>query len=137
MTGAAQPRSAIEAIREKLQRYPQLRAEETANSITVEPQQSDGFPVRLDEHGGGYTVSFTGWHEEFDTESEALNCFAFGLSESCRLRVLSRGSFDYHWTVQHLRDGAWHDDSETGLLFFPFWLRRRERYLQNHVTPVL
>ena len=137
MTSTARPRSAIEAIREKLQRYPQLRAEETATSITVEPQQSDGFPVRLDEHGRGYTVSFAGWHEEFDTESEALNCFAFGLSESCRLRVLGRGSFDYHWTVQHLRDGAWHDDSKTGLLFFPFWLRRRERYLQNHVTLVI
>jgi hypothetical protein len=137
MTQTAHSRSAIEAIREKLQRYPQLRADETGTSITVRQQQSEGFPVRLDEQRGGYTVSFAGWHEEFDSESEALNCFAFGLSESCRLRVLSRGSFDYHWTVQHFRDGAWHDDSDTGLLVFPFWLRRHERYLQNHVAPIL
>jgi hypothetical protein len=137
MTSTAPPRSAIEAIREKLPRYPELRAAETASSITVQPQQSNGFPVRLDEYSRGFTVSFAGWHEEFDSASEALNCFAFGLSESCRLRVLSRGSFDYRWTVQHFRDGAWHDDSETGLLVFPFWLHRRERYLQNHVTPVI
>jgi hypothetical protein len=139
MTQTAHSRSAIEAIREKLQRHPHLRAEETATSITVQPESPDGFPVRLDQHSRGYTVSFAGWHEEFESyeESEALNCFAFGLSERCRLRVLSRGSFDYRWIVQHFKDDAWHDDSETGLLVFPFWLRRRERYLQNHVTPVI
>ena len=96
-----------------------------------------GFPVRLDERGSSYTVSFAGWHEEFDSQAEALSCFAFGLSEACRLRVLSRGSFDYRWIVQHFKDGDWHDDSETGLLVFPFWLRPQERYLQNHVTPVI
>jgi hypothetical protein len=137
MTHTAPGPSAIEAIREKLRRYPQVRADETANSITVHPESRDGFPVRLDQHSRGYTVSFAGWHEEFESEAEALNCFAFGLSEACRLRVFSRGSFDYRWIAQHFKDGAWHSDTETGLLVFPFWLRRHERYLQNHVTPVI
>jgi hypothetical protein len=53
--------SAIEAIREKLRRYPQLRADETATSITVPPESRDGFPVRLDQHSRGYTVYFAGW----------------------------------------------------------------------------
>ena len=127
---------AIAAIREKLQRYPQLRYDDTAHSITVHPSTPDGFPVSLYVRGDRYTVHFAGWHEEFDSESEALNCFAFGLSEQCRLRVSSRGSCDYRWTVQHCRDGAWRDDSEAGLILFPFWLRRSERYLQNHSTKV-
>ena len=129
--------SAIEAIREKLRRYPHVRAEDTGSSITVPPQSPDGFPVRLDQHSHGFTVSFLGWHEEFDSQDEALACFAFGLSEACRLRVFSRGSFDYRWIVQYWKDGSWHDDWETGLLVFPFWLRRHERYLHNHVTPVI
>src|SRR5688572_22777878 len=108
--------SAADAIRDKLRSYPQLRFEESADCITVPTATPDGFPVSLQQHGSHYTVSFAAWHEEFDSELEALNCFAFGLSEECRLRVESRGSFDYRWTVQHYRDGGWHDDSQTGLI---------------------
>jgi hypothetical protein len=124
---------AIEAIRQKLQRHPELRYDAAPGSITIPPATPDGFPVSLHEQGDRYTVYFAGWHEEFSSEAEALDCFVFGLSEQCRLRVLSRGSFDYRWTVEHCRDGAWHADSQTGLFLFPFWRRRRERYLQNHV----
>ena len=127
---------AIETIRQKLQRYPELRYDETPDSITVHPASSAGFAVALYQRDGGYTVSFAGWHEEFDSEAEALNCFAFGLSEECRLRVLSRGRWDYRWIVQHIVEGAWQDESETGLIFFPFWLRRHERTLQNHAIKV-
>ena len=137
MTETVSSLSAVEQIRQKLQRYPHVQVSSTATAITALPLSADGFPVRLDDHSRGYTVSFAGWHEEFDSQQEALSCFAFGLSEACRLRVLSRGSFNYRWIVQHFKDGEWHDDSETGLLVFPFWLRRRERYLQNHVTPVI
>jgi hypothetical protein len=137
MTETVSLLSAVEQIRQKLQRYPHVQVNSTPTAITASPVSADGFPVRLDERGKRYTVSFSGWHEEFDSQDEAFSCFAFGLSEACRLRVLSRGSFDYRWIVQHYKDGDWHDDSETGLLVFPFWLRRQERYLQNHFTPVI
>ncbi len=127
---------AIEIIHQKLQRYPHLRYDETLHSIIVHPASPDGFSVGCYQQGEHYTISFAGWHEEFDSEAEALNCFAFGLSEECRLRVLSRGRWDYRWILQHLVDGAWQDESETGLIFFPFWLRRRERVLQNHAIKV-
>lgn len=124
----------IETIRAKLQRYPHLIYEQKENSITVAPDSPDGFPVSLQEDGGCFVVGFGGWHEHFDSESEALNCFVFGLSDQCRLRVASRGSVDYRWTVQHLVNGRWCDESETGLLFFPFWRRRRERFHQNRIV---
>lgn len=110
-----------------------VRCERTADSIRYVPEEPDGFEPMLSRGDGEFTVSFAGWHEPFNSIDEALRCFTFGLSECCRLRVLSRGSIDYRWTVQARREGRWEDDSETGLLIFPFWLRRRERYLQNHV----
>lgn len=64
---------------------------------------------------------------------DALSCFAFGLSDECRLRVLSRGSCDYRWILQQQVHGLWHDESETGLVFYPFWRRSRERFLQNGI----
>lgn len=137
MTETVSPLSAVEQIRQRLQRYPHVQVTGTPTAITALPVSADGFPVTFDEHGDRYTVSFAGWHEEFDSQEEALSCFAFGLSEACRLRVLTRGSSAYRWIVQHFKDGHWHDDSETGLLVFPFWRRRHERYLQNHVTPVI
>jgi hypothetical protein len=127
--------TAVETIRAKLKRYPQLRYEQTPDSITIFSESNEGFQVSLFQDGSRFVVAFDGWHEHFESESEALNCFVFGLSEECRVRVTSRGSFDYRWTVQYLLNGSWHDDSETGLLLFPFWRRRHERYLQNRVIP--
>ena len=124
----------IETIRAKLQKYPHVRYEHTATTITVAPESPDGFPVSLHEDGGAYVVGLGGWHEHFASESEAIGCFAFGLSDRCRLRVTSRGRTEYRWTVQRLVDGAWRDDSETGLFFFPFWRRPTERFYQNRIT---
>ena len=125
--------SAIETILDKLRSYPQLLHEQTANSITVSPETPDGFPVRFCQEGTTFVVGFGGWHERFDSVSEALDCFAFGLSDWCRLRVSRRGGIDYRWTVQHLVDGSWRDDSWTGLLLFPFWRPRGERFHQNQI----
>lgn len=77
------------------------------------------------------TISFEGWHEEFDDTEEALNVFALGLSNECRLRECRRGSFAYKWTVEYLENGEWIEQSTTGLLLFPFWMKKSVRYLQN------
>jgi hypothetical protein len=54
----------------------------------VHPRDRSGFTVGLRITPSGFTVYFEGWHEEFTSEDEALNCFAFGLSPKCRLRDL-------------------------------------------------
>lgn len=127
--------SAIESIKATLGKHPNLCYEESADSISVLSQDGDGFPVSLAMNGDVFVVSFAGWHEEFDTEAEALDCVAFGLSESCRLLVASRGSFDYRWTVEGHVDGRWKSMSTTGRRLAPFWRPFCERVLQNHVTP--
>jgi hypothetical protein len=121
---------AVERITERLQRYPELAYRVSGGTITVEPPTANGFAVSLTEGPGEWVVGFDGWHERFTSEDEALNCFAFGLSDRCRLQVHYRGSFPYRWTVEERTGEGWREDSTTGLLFFPFWRRPRVEYRQ-------
>ena len=125
--------SAIARIIEKLKKHPELSYKQEGNIVTVEPADADGFAVGLSERDGGYTVSCEGWHEEFESEEAALNCFAFGLSDQCRLKIDYRGSFPYRWSVEAANGDGWTLDSTTGLLLFPFWRCRHTAYRQNHV----
>ena len=127
--------SPLDAIREKLRRYPQLSVVDADDGITVKAQTADGFDVSFHTDGDEYTVQMAGWHARFDlTQREtALNCFAFGLSDTARLEVHSRGGKDYLWTLESLEDDGWRPDSTTGLLLYPFWRRKTVRYLRNAV----
>jgi hypothetical protein len=125
----------IAEMKARLAKYPGTRYVETPRSIEVLPQDDAGFPVSLQVTDAGFTVHFAGWHEDFASPEEALNCFAFGLSSACRLRVVYRGSMPTKWIVEAQRDGAWVADSETGLLLVPFWRPRRVVYLQNRLLP--
>ncbi|MEQ1513295.1 MAG: hypothetical protein ABL934_11535 [Lysobacteraceae bacterium] len=129
------PSSPLDAIRSKLRRYPQLSVVDTGDSITVKAQTPESFAVSFHSGDGEYTVAMEGWHAHFDaTQIEtALNCFAFGLRDTSRLEVCSRGGKDYRWTLEVFEDGAWCPDSTTGLLFFRFWRMKTVRYLQNTV----
>ncbi len=119
-------------IAERLrQHHPSLSTRVEGDTITVEPLDEDGFPVWLRKEDGSYVVGFDGWHEHFDSEEDALNCFAFGFSERCRLKVIYRGSFAHRWTLESKTDEGWREDSTTGLLLFPFWRRRRVVYRTN------
>jgi hypothetical protein len=127
--------SPIAALREKLRKYPQLSIVDKGASITVKAQMPDGFDVSFHTGDGEYIVSMEGWHAHFDTTQieTALNCFAFGLSDSARLEVHSRGGKDCRWTLETYEDGAWRTDSTTGLLFSRFWRKKTVRYLRNAV----
>jgi hypothetical protein len=125
--------SPLEAIREKLRRYPQLAVVDAGDAITVKAQTPDGFDVSFHADGDEYTVRMAGWHAHFELSQRetALNCFAFGLSDSARLEVHARGGKDYLWTLESIEDDGWRPDSTTGLLFYPFWRRKSVRYLRN------
>jgi hypothetical protein len=123
----------IAEIKARLAKYPRSRYVETPTSIEVQPADESGFPVGLELAGSGFVVNFSGWHEHFHSRTEALNCFAFGLSADCRLCVVYRGSTPTKWIVETHKDGSWIPESETGLLVFPFWRRRRIAHLQNRL----
>lgn len=123
----------LAALKQALRAHAGLRVEETPDAVVVKTQDAAGFDVGLFRNGDGYTVSFDGWHEHFapDDGKTAIACFAHGLSGQARLRVLARGGFDYRWTLESFEDGAWREDSTTGLSLFPFWRKRTARHLRN------
>jgi hypothetical protein len=125
----------VDEIAEKLSEHPRVKFIRTENSISVEPETDSGFTVQLTTDGRRSTVYYEGWHEEFESGEEAVSCFAFGLSASCRLAVTYRGSFPCKWAVQYLNKGEWTTESVTGLLLVPFWRRPRVVFKQNDLVP--
>lgn len=123
--------SLIAKIIEKLKKYPQLIVDEDKYGISVTPD--GGFTVWATENENSYTVGFEGWHEEFDNIDEALNCFAYGLSNKCRLKIIERGNVAHRWVAQSLENGQWVNGSTTGLILFPFWRKARVSYRQNEI----
>jgi hypothetical protein len=124
----------IDEIRRRLDKYPAVKYEIQDRSIGVKSQSEEGFTVWLILNSDDtYTVFFEGWHENFDHEEEALEIFAFGLSDECRLKEYRRAGFAYRWTVELWVDGKWCEHSTTGLLLFPFWKKPVVRYLKNNV----
>jgi hypothetical protein len=131
--------NAINEIKKRLKSYPDIQYKIVGNKVTVFPSSEEGFPVQLTDNGNGYTVQFGNmWHEEFVHVNDALNCFVFGLSDHCRLKITYRGRFAQAWTVEEMdEEGAWEECSwigccTTGLLVPPFfWLRKSYKYLHN------
>ena len=124
----------IEELKRRLNSLSNARYQADKDSITVFPNDTDGFTVTVTKnHANTYTVFFDGWHEDFDDLEEIVNVFGLGLSDECRLREYRRGSFAYKWTVETLEDGKWEEQSTTGLLLFPFWRKQQIRYLQNRL----
>ncbi len=122
----------IDEIKSRLSKYPDVRYESNGSSITVFPNSDDGFEVNLTIHdSNSYMVSFDAWHEDIESENEAMNLFALGLSKECRLKEYRRGKFSYKWTMEYLEDGQWQEYATTALLLFPFWMKSNVRYLYN------
>ena len=123
----------ISRVEAKLAKYPEVRYTATPSSIRIEALDGSGFEVSLEVRPGVFVVHFDGWHEEFTSADDALNCLAFGLSDSCRLAVTYRGAMPTKWVLESRQGENWSPNSETGLLIFPFWRRSRVVYKRNHV----
>jgi|SRR5215471_16175414 len=123
----------IGEVKARLAKHPDVRYQSGRDFVSIPPQDPDGFTVRIDIDRSGFTVGFDGWHEHFDSAEDALECFARGLSDACRLEVEFRGRIETKWIDQSLEDGCWVSDSEVGLIFIPFWLRKKIVHRQNHL----
>ena len=121
----------ISKVKEKLQKYPEIRFQEDENSISVLPTLDNGFTVTLIIGDDDFKVFYNGWHEDFGDEEVALNCFALGLSSRCRLIEFRRENEPYKWTLEYLEKGNWIEDSTVSLFNFSFWQNETTHYLQN------
>ena len=107
----------------------------TPSTVTVRPSDACGFVVTLAvEHARAFVVSYDRWQHRFDRAEDAYDCFEFGLSDSCRLRVTYRGEDAVAWHVEKREYGIWVPSSRsTSRLSLKFWKRRRLVYRQNRV----
>lgn len=119
------------AILSKLEKYHGFKIDTSDHHITVSCNNPERFDVSMHTLGKQFQVNFDGWHESFETEESALSCFAFGLSQECRLKVVKRGTKDCSWNVQAWQENSWIDDTTTGLVFSPYWLSKKVEYRYN------
>jgi hypothetical protein len=101
--------------------------------VLVPKPKNAGFAVRFEETEDGFVVHYDGWREAFSCEMRAVDCFVFGLSDRCRLKVFRRGSEAYRWTVQYFADGQWLEGSTLGTCAAELWQERSVEYKQNAV----
>jgi len=121
------------AILSKLDEYFGFDIDTSDHHIIVSCKNPESFDVSFHAFGEEFQVGFDGWHEHFEAEEDALNCFAFGLSEECRLKVVKRGTMECSWAAQFWQDDKWVDDTTTGLIFIPFWRRKQIEYRHNRM----
>lgn len=124
----------MEKLKQRLKQRNLLYIEET-DSISIKAMK-DGFDVTLyfsKESNEPYIVFYGDmYHEHFTNEEDAIECFMFGLSDKCRLRVEFWGEKAYQWIMEYRgQDGEWRVDSGTGSLLKPFWKKKKIMYLQN------
>ncbi|MFM7856582.1 MAG: hypothetical protein ACKO96_32825 [Flammeovirgaceae bacterium] len=125
--------STIKKVVDKLTKYPDVKYNHTDSELTIEPTDKKGFAVTIGANHREIVVSADFWHEHFDNsdEEKALNCFAFLLSDSCRLKIEYKGEKPKTWTLESFENGQWIGDSTTGLFNPKFWQPTRVEYLQN------
>lgn len=124
---------AITALAEKLAKHPELEWTRGDQWLRVDAPSDDGFAVELRHEGDEWTVyvGSGGWHQHFDDPEEALNLIAWCYSGEARVREIWRGSLPQKSILEARENAGWRSVSETGLIFAPFWRKRREVVLEN------
>jgi hypothetical protein len=131
----------IDEIREKMGKFPGVRVQHDASSITYFPDTSNGVIVRLEVlkqclNNERYSVYYNGSHEEFAQRASAILAFGFGLSTGCRVREFTRAGEPYRWIVDVWNGIKWRPDWEIirfSAAFWQFWRPPTIRCLQNRL----
>ena len=123
----------ITALAEKLAKHPELEWIREDQWLRVDAPRPDGFAVELRHEGGEWTayLGSGGWHQHFDDPEEPLNFIAWCYSGEARVREVWRGSWPQKAILEARENGGWRSVSETGLIFAPFWRKRREVVSEN------
>ena len=79
-----------------------------AKRVTVRASDATGFDVSLRVvEPRKFVVSYEGWFETFGRAEDAYDCFEYGLSDSCRLRMTFRGATPVAWQIEKRDYGVW------------------------------
>jgi len=126
----------IQAIEEKLGKYPHVVFRRTREGIQIDPPNDGGFSIAIEWHNlnkeWAVFCGHNGMHVHFDVPEDMMEFVAFALSEDCELQNFYRGGKPAGSTIRNVRDGRY----ETfGLIFYAFWRRRTVRTFRNRLIP--
>ena len=125
----------FQEIEQRLTKYPELKYDRQADSISVYPKDESGFAVAMhqDKMNDEFIIHFGAMaHIHFDNAGEALRCFAWALSPECRLVTTFRGTFPVRAQVESRNEDGWSLVELTSLVFIPFWCRKSVVIQQNN-----
>jgi len=126
--------SIIDLAEAILKQYPNLTYSVEGGTITVAPPTNDGFSVSLsvDEPEGEFVVSFEVWALGMENECAAINCFVWGLTDRCRLKIEKRGDKASVWEAEFKHGNDWIGvGRRIYMIFVPFWRKKSVEYRQN------
>jgi hypothetical protein len=102
--------------------------------IIVRAADVTGFDVSLDTlDSRKFIVRYEGWYETFNRAEDAYDCFEYGLSDSCRLRITFRGTRPVAWQIEKREYGVWTPGRIIRRRVVPFWRSARVERRQNRV----
>jgi hypothetical protein len=105
-----------------------------ATRIVVVAEEPSGFDVTLRVIGPRkFVVSYEGWFQAFDRAEDAYDCFEYGLSDSCGLRITFRGRMPVAWQIEKREYGVWMPGRSVRRRVMPFWRAARIERRQNRV----
>ena len=126
--------SVIERAVGALRQHEGVRFDATPEEVSVPPVAPDGFTVSLRIAGNRlFEVRCDGWRETFSRAEDAYDCFAFALSDRCRLRVTYRGRRAVGWQIEKWEYGLWTPGPCQRRHLVPLWRAARTRLLQNRI----
>ena len=125
----------IKRIKEEFKVYDKIIFEEKDESIILKTQEKNGFDISIFIDESECTVYYEGWHEHFqiNDEYDILECIRFGLSDKCRIKIISRRSSDCTWILEAFETNKWIPYNSTGLIFCCWWCKKHIRYLSNKI----
>jgi hypothetical protein len=104
------------------------------DQIRVPPADDHGFEVRLHLRGErAFLVECEGWRHDFDRAEDAYDCFEYVLSDSARLKIVSRGARPELWQIEKREFGMWVPGHPVRRRSWAFWQPRRTEYRHNRV----
>lgn len=121
----------LQLAEDHVRNHPSLRYQRRPLSLQVDAPNPNGFPVTLEVTKEGFLVRLGGWHEQFDEERDAFECFQFAFSPHCRLRVASRSGVDCEWTLEFRDSDGWRPDKTVEKKTLKIWKQKETRYLHN------
>jgi hypothetical protein len=126
--------SVIERAAAALEKCDGIRFDATHDAISVPRATPDGFDVALRIAGERrFEVRCDGWKETFTRAEDAYDCFAFALSDRCRLKITYRGARAVAWQIEKREYGLWTPGPPIRHRLVPVWRSARVEHRQNHV----